>query len=393
MAALLAVIASPPLACAQASSNDAIQQRFGEAMQLLEAGRADEAAIALRLLALQTDAPRIRLELARALYFQGRLKEARAEFMKVYVQPNLPYAVRRTVNVFLADIDQRAGYFQPSLSLAFDSNPQQTPPSGIYDIFGIPLTFESAAKPQTGVSVEANGAAPLGRSGWSVIGAAGLTRFPDPDLGQVTGSLGLRRPDGPQGGGGRGGWWGGGATYYERQGYSPATTVYVERVRRLTRPDQGRQLVGRIAVSRIAVRDAPNLDGWGLDGALDYGRDLTPNAAVNLTLSAGSAGAQYAVDRRVYASLAGGVTAALPRWNKTVSFRLSGGQTRFGDTDPFFGAVREDRYGSAEARLLDGRPIHGLFPSVSLTWERRSSSIGFFDYERTGFNVGLQRRF
>jgi len=373
---------------AQAPAVDPIQQRFAEAMQLLEAGRADEAAIALRLLALQTDAPRIRLELARALYFQGRLKEARVEFLKVYVQPNLPYAVRRTVNVFLADIDQRAGYFQPSLSLAFDSNPQQAAPSGIYDIFGIPLEFESNAKAQTGVAIDANGALPLGQTGLSLIGAVGVTRFPDPDLGQNTASLGLRRPDGQ-----RGGWWGGGASYYERRGYSPATTVYVERVRRLTRPDQGRQLVGRIAVSRITVRDAPNLDGWGLDGALDYGRDLTPNAAVNLTLSAGTAGAEYAVDRRVYASLAGGVTAALPRWNKTVSFRVSGGETRFGDADPFFGVVRDDRYGSAEARLLDGRPIHGLFPSVSLTWERRSSSIRFFNYERTGFNVGLQRRF
>lgn len=386
--ALILTIAGPSSVFAQAPPTDPIQQQFIQAMQALEAGRAAEAATLLSILAARTDAPRIRLELARALYFQGRLKEARAEFLKVYTRGDLPYAVRRTVNVFLSDIDQRAGYFEPSLSLTADSNPQLSPASGVYDIFGAPLDYKSDSKPATGLKIEASGAAPLGHGGFSVIGSAGVTGYADDDLGQVSLTGGVRRLDA-----GRSGWWGVNGGYFERRNYDPQTVLTLERVKRITAPDQGRQMVVRLAVNRVTVRHQDQLNGMGLEGGADYGFDLNPNAALSLSLSAGHAGARYAIDRRTYGGLGVGLTAALPRWNKTVTLRGSLSDSRYGGVDPFFGKRRDDRSFSAEARLLDGRPIHGLFPSLSVTWERRSSSIGFFDYERTGISAGLQRRF
>lgn len=386
LSAALAVLATPALG--QAPAGDPVQAQFVEAMQALEAGRADEAATLLALLAARTDAPRIRLELARALYFQGRLKEARSEFLKVYRRGDLPYAVRRTVNTFLTDIDQRAGYFEPTLALVVDDNPLQTPPSGVYDIFGIPLTYESEAEPVTGLRVEGSGALPIGRTGISAVGAVGLTGFSDPDLGQVVANAGLRRLDG-----GRAGWVTAAASYYERKGSDPATTVYVERVKRLTLPDQSKQVIVRAAVNHVTVRHQPHLDGWGLEGGADYGFDLSPNTAVNLSLGFGSAGAQYAFDRRLFANLGAALTVGLPRWNKTVTLRGRAGAMRYGADDPLFGRRRDDRSLGLETRLLDGRPIHGLFPSVSLTWDQRVSSIGFFDYRQAGVSLGLQRRF
>lgn len=386
--ALAFCLALASAAHAQAPPNDEVQRQFVEAMQALEAGRPDEAATLLAILAAQTDAPRIRLELARALYFTGRLKESRREFLKVYHRGDLPYAVRRTVNTFLTDIDQRAGYLDPTLALVFDSNPLQTPPSGIYDIFGIPLSYDSEAEPVTGLRVEAQEALPIGRTGISAIGGAGITRFADPDIGQYSLSAGLRRLDS-----GRRGWVTAGASYFERLGSDPATTAYVERVKRLTLPDQSKQVIVRAAVSYTDVRNLDHLDGWGLEGGADYGFDLSPNAALNLSLGFGTAGAQYAFDRRLYGNLGAGLTWAVPRWNKAITLRARAGATRYGAADPLFGRVRDDKTLGLEARLLDGRPIHGLFPSVSLTWDQRFSSIGFFNYQQAGFNLGLQRRF
>lgn len=386
--ALAFSLALVPAAHAQAPARDPVQQQFVEAMQAMEAGRPGEATTILAMLAVRSDAPRIRLELARALYFSGRLREARTEFLKVYRRGDLPYAVRRTVNTFLADIDQRAGYVEPTLALVVDSNPLQTPPSGEYDIFGIPLTYESDAETLTGLRVETEGALPIGRAGLTAVGGAGVTRFADPDRGQYTLNAGLRRLDD-----GRRGSLTAGASYFERLGSDPATTAYIQRVKRLTLPDQSRQVIVRAAVSYTDVRNLDHLDGWGLEGGADYGFDLSPNAAVNLALGFGSAGAQYAFDRRLYANLGAGLTVGVPRWNKALTLGARLGATRYGDADPLFAKVRDDRTLSLEARLLDGRPVHGLFPSVSLTWGRRFSSIGFFDYRQAGFNLGLQRRF
>ena len=74
--------------------------------------------------------------------------------------------------------------------------------------------------------------------------------------------------------------------------------------------------------------------------------------------SAGSAGAKYNIDRRIYANLAANLTVAVPRWNKTISFRASAGDSRYGGVDPFFMKRRDDRSYSLEARLVDGRPVY-----------------------------------
>jgi len=61
--------------------------------------------------------------------------------------------------------------------------------------------------------------------------------------------------------------------------------------------------------------------------------------------------------------------------------------------DPFFGRRRRDREATVEVVVLHDKPVHGFFPGVSLTWNRRDSTIPFFGYDRRYFSLQFRRRF
>jgi len=94
----------PSIAAGQAVDEN--QRAFEAGLQAAARGQWPIAIVLLTDLAERTDQPRVRLELARVLYLAGEFRRSKAEFLKVY-RHDIPYPVRRSINIYLDEIDQR----------------------------------------------------------------------------------------------------------------------------------------------------------------------------------------------------------------------------------------------------------------------------------------------
>ena len=134
--ALILALVAPPAAAASA------QQRFLEALALLEQGRPQEGAALLRVLYEETPTPRIRLELARALMLAGNTREAKRLFVEAY-KDNPPPVVKTNILAFLDRIDRENCKLRLSLSISHYGNPLQQPGSYTLNFGGINLTYKA----------------------------------------------------------------------------------------------------------------------------------------------------------------------------------------------------------------------------------------------------------
>src|SRR5258708_40223061 len=93
-------------------------------MRLMEAREYAAALAKLRELRKRSDTARLRLELARALFYHQDYREARALFREVLLDPDTPWRVRDNIEVFLRDIDTLAAYLRLAASVVHASNPR-----------------------------------------------------------------------------------------------------------------------------------------------------------------------------------------------------------------------------------------------------------------------------
>src|SRR5438093_6987219 len=110
-------------ACAR-TDDDGLQRAFIEGVQLLEAGDPRRAEEIFRELLKATDSPRVKLELARALYLQGKYAESKKLFQEVALQPDTPWRVRDNIAPFVQQIEEKTGYLKFGVTLVSDSNPR-----------------------------------------------------------------------------------------------------------------------------------------------------------------------------------------------------------------------------------------------------------------------------
>jgi hypothetical protein len=364
------------------------ERHFEEALAAERAGDLPGAIRLFSALAAETDASRVRLELARVLFKAGDYRRSQSEFERVY-RRDLPYPVRRTVDVFLDDIDQRIGYLRPSIGLIADSNPTAAAPSGVYDIFGAPLSYKTNARSELGVSYRIDGLLPIGRDGerqWQLIGSTdGLwfdrqaARRYGADLGLRTGQLNTRLYATVG--------WRGTETEFQR-----TSSAYLGLDRRLIlRPDREIDLAASVEINRFPGRSG--LRGETLRGSAAYLRDV----ARNLTLHVAAGGSLSSVDDSQWPSTTlfaqAGFVRSLPRLNLNLIATVTGSTAGYGAHDVFFGKTRDDRFGRLDLVFYHGRPVFGLFPGVVVSLEERRSNIAFYDYRRAGLSADFRRRF
>src|SRR5687767_13945530 len=140
VAAFACSFAGPALG--QATYDPEIQRAFVEGARLLNAGEFEAAARTFRALLERTNSPRVKLELARTLFYLKQYEESRALFKEVQLEPDIPWQVRDNIDRFIQNADDIVGYVRFSVSLVGDSNPRNITSQREFTIGGIRLTFQ-----------------------------------------------------------------------------------------------------------------------------------------------------------------------------------------------------------------------------------------------------------
>jgi hypothetical protein len=186
---IAALAANHPAARADAAS---LQRSFMEAVQLLEAGDARRAEQILRDLVNVTNSPRVKLELARTLYLQGKYEESKRLFQEVSMQPDTPWRVRDNITLFVQQIEEKTGYLKFGVTLVSDSNPRNLAAQKEFSIGDLRVTPTEAPKKVYGLRYSARGWLPI-HDGASAYLAASYTDYPGADFDRMTTDIGVTK--------------------------------------------------------------------------------------------------------------------------------------------------------------------------------------------------------
>lgn len=170
-----------------------IDAQFQYALRLIELGQAKLAIPILERLSAQVEAPRIRLELARALWLAGRAGEARSLFVEAF-KADPPSIVKANILNYVDRIDRQKGKITLTASLARYENPLQQPGAYNVNFAGLDLTFEPDAtyRQLWGINT-ALGYAKEFNSGWQFSSAIGFRELPGDMADRLTAELSLSR--------------------------------------------------------------------------------------------------------------------------------------------------------------------------------------------------------
>lgn len=170
-----------------------VENQFQGALRLIDLGQAAAAVPILQRLYDQTRAPRIRLELARALWLAGRVDEARSLFVEAF-KNNPPPVVKANILSYVDRIDRQKGKLKLSASVARYDNPLQQPGAYTLNFAGIDLTFEPDETYRKQWGVNAGGAYTKEfSSGWQLSTAANYRELPGDMADRLTADLSVAR--------------------------------------------------------------------------------------------------------------------------------------------------------------------------------------------------------
>jgi hypothetical protein len=382
IAALGVFLAGEPLA---QQGDPEIQRAFIEGAQRLQAGDYVSAARIFRAVLRRTDSPRVKLELARTLFYLGEYRESRDLFKSVMLEPELPWRVRDNIEAFLRAIDDVEGYVRFSASIVSDSNPRNITSERQFTVGGIRLTFEPPAdnKRVTGLRYAVRAHQPLVReSGLAGYFTGSYLDYPASSLDRLTVDAGLSKnlltTSGAVRAGMEAGTFGGRALY---------EFPYLELAQRLSQ-SQLHRIDGALKGGRIQFPHFHYLDA-------NYGSaTLSAARGISQTIAASMAGTLEASDarERPYAyygvTLEPGTSLLFMEPAVLIKANLPFGLRQYGAQDPLFGIRRRDRKVALEmsARRKEWRWMD-FTPALVVSLEHNRSNIDFYGYRKANLSV------
>jgi outer membrane protein len=366
-----------------------IQRAFVEGAQRLQAGDYEGAARVFRELTRKTDSPRVKLELARALFYLKQYDESRRLFKAVLLEPELPWRVRDNIEVFLRDIDDVDGYARFALSVVSDSNPRNITQERQFAIGGFRLTFEPPKDNErvTGLRYSFQGMQPILReSRLAVYFTASYLDYSAQSLDRLTVDGGLSKRFGGGYGEVRAGMEGGtfGGQYLYR-------FPYLELSQRLSQSPvyriDGTVRGGRVTFPYYSYLDA-NYGSVSLGGARSLSEALAGllKATVEVSDARERPYSYYGVTLEPGLSLFVERPAPL-----LLRAGVALGHRQYAADDPLFGTTRRDRRIAFEASLRNKEWRWMNFtPALAVTLERNESSIDFYSYRKANIYLVLE---
>jgi hypothetical protein len=386
-AALACSFAGP--ARGQAPFDPDLQRAFIEGAQLLQAGDYEAAVRTFRAILERTDSPRVKLELARALYHLKEYRESRALFKEVQLEADVPWQVRDNIDAFIYRIDAMVGYVRFSLSLVGDSNPRNITSQREFTIGGVRLTFQPPEdnKRVTGLRYGVQAYQPVLReAGIAAYFTGSYLDYPTSDLDRLTVDGGLVKEIGGESGPRvRGGIEAG--TFGDRRLYDFPYLGYLQPLWR----SPTRNLHADFKLGRVNFPHFSYLDARYSSATLSTFQVLSQTMAVSLggTLE----------DSRAYerpysyegVTIAPGFAWLLTEPALLLRMELAFGRRRYGAVDPLFGEQRRDHRTRLDFSIRSKRWRWMNFtPALVISLDRSRSNIGFYSYEKANVSIAME---
>lgn len=370
------------------------EARFRRGMLLAQTKRYAEAAVAFRaLLDEKPDAARVRLELARVLALIGDEAGARRAVRQAQAT-GLPDDVAATVDQFaraLRTTRPFGGAFQAGL--VPDSNINRATQARTLDTVIAPLTLSRDARARSGIGVRLSGQGyvrlPISDTLSILPRVSALgSFFRGGDFNDISTSAlvglewrrGIDRWSPSVGLTQR---WYGGDTYARTRS---ATIDWLHPVGREA------QLVLHVGAAASRYARNPLQDGGLFDVAVGYERAVSARSGYGATLSS----YRQAARDPGYSTVAGGITLSAWRDVGRTTFLVTTGLSRLqGDQRLFLFPERRREWlaNSSVSATLRRLAVRGFAPTLRLTVERNTSTVGLYRYRRFASEVGLIRAF
>lgn len=370
------------------------EARYRHGLLLADMGRYAEAAVRFRtLLDEKPDALVARLELARMLAAMGREKEARRELRQAQAS-GVPDEAAAMVDHFaraLRSEKRFGGVFE--IAVAPDSNINRATEARTLDTVIAPLTLSDDARARSGTGLRSMtqvfGRIPVAE-GWSVLprGALQGSAYRQSQFNDVSASalLGVeRRGELNRFTASVGQTW----RWFGNVPYAQTSALALDWVRAM---DARSQLITSYSISDARYEANPLQDGSIYDLSAAYERALDARSGVSVSASVTRQGA----DDPGYATWAGGLT--LGGWRETrwgTIFASAGLRRTEGDERLFLFPDKRREWLATSRFGMTFRSLtaYGFAPTVRLTLERNSSTVGIYDYQRVAADIGVSRAF
>jgi len=368
------------------ADEDALQQAFTQGMQAQQAGDLSRAESVFRDMLQNTQSPRVRLELARTLFFQGKYSEAKLLFKEVSLQSDTPWRVRDNIALFVREIEERAGYLKFGATVVSDSNPGNLARQKEFSIGDLQVTPTRAPKRLTGLRYSAQGWQPLEPIGGAVYLTASYIDYPTEEFDRLTLDVGLAknlvatgRVRGKAG-----------LEFGTADGRSLYQFPYLGLDAALAQSEAYR-LAGELKFGTVQFSDFDYLDATYRSGALSLRRELSQSVAG--TLRAGVEGSRAAEQPYTYYGwdLAPGISTFWPETTFLIGASVSFGARKYAEADPLFGSRRADErtrldvtLGNKKWRWRDSHLV------LAASLEENRSNIGFYAYRKTNLSVVVE---
>ena len=334
-------------------------------MEQLDAGNLAQAEKMLRDLLGYTGAPRVKLELARTLYLQGKYAEAKKLFNEVSTQSDTPWRVVDNVQHFVQQIEERAGYLKFGLTTIADSNPRNLAAQKEFAIGDLRVTPTEAPKKVYGLRYSMRAWKPVTELGGGGYITASYNDYPGQDLDRLTADAGIAKNLNDSG---------------SIRGFdavlaeSPSYRVTTE-----------------LKAGKVRFADFGYLDATHTSAAFSVRKVMSEAATVSMSSSVERSSA----NERPYSyygwELGPGVNTFWPKTALLVGARASIGTRKYADVDPLFGERRVDTRHRAEVSVGNKNwRWRNSYVSLVGSLEENRSNIGFYSYRKTSISVVVE---
>jgi len=383
------VLAEEPLASTVQDSGSAYQARFLLGVEAMRAGNPMRAATIFERLLADTGSPRVKLELARALFLMRDYERSEQLFREVLALPGLPWRVGENIRVYLDEIDMATGYVKFSVGMVSDSNPRNFTNSREVFIGGQALTVVPPEDNRrvVGARVSVRGYRPLDEARrTTTFFTASYADFPGYTFDRLDGDFGLAQgvPGLP--------WLTAKAGFEGARldGHTLYRFPYVGTLAAMPPSDEYR-LLGEFKFGRLQVPQMPHLDSHNLFliGKLAYPPALGLAVSNEATLE--RAAASEAAYSYRGGSLGGTVIWPSDTWDMRFTLYGSAGIRKYEGIDPFFGDRRRDmRYTASLDILRPSLRIKGYRPEIGVVYERTESTLAYYSFSKLGLRFQLE---